>query len=119
MWMECLLQLKSVLAQQGSSSSSPAPAPRTPPGSAKEGADLVQPGSSSSSPAPAPRTPPGGANEGADLFQQGSSSCSPAPAPCLMQTPHCAKSSSCMQAGIAIHSYPPLSGLVFCVQGHF
>ena len=33
--VECLLQLKSVLVQQGSSNSSPA-APRTPPGVAKE-----------------------------------------------------------------------------------
>ena len=62
--VECLLQLKSVLAQQGSSSRSPAPASRTPPGCAKEGADLVQQGSSSRGPAP-----PGNAKEGADLVQ--------------------------------------------------
>ena len=68
-------------AQQDSSFSSLAPAPRTPPGDAKEGADLVQHGSSSSSPAPAPHTPPGGAKEGADLVQQGSGISSPAPAP--------------------------------------
>ena len=41
-------------------------------GGAEEGVDLVQLGSSSCSPAPAPRTPPGGARESADLVQQGS-----------------------------------------------
>ena len=75
----CLLQLKSVLVQPGSSSRSPAPALRTPPGAAKEGADLVQPGSSNRSPAPAPRTPPGAAKEGADLVQQSSSTLNPRP----------------------------------------
>ena len=41
----------------------PAPAQRTPPGSAKEGVDLIQQGSSCSHPAPAPHAPPGGARQ--------------------------------------------------------
>ena len=52
------------LVRQVSSSSSPAPAQRTPPGGAKEGVDLVQQGTEGSisrSPAPAQCTPPGAA----------------------------------------------------------